>query len=117
MGFLLLGAIWGGSTLLVWSTKVPFPPALVGLLIFFLLLYTRIIPEKWIQPACDFLLNHIIIFFIPIVVGVVVYTDLLLENWILLTVMIVVPTLLTLIGTALVSEWMVHRKTKKDMKR
>ena len=117
MGFLLLGAIWGGSTLLVWSTKVPFPPALVGLLIFFLLLYTRIIPEKWIQPACDFLLNHIIIFFIPIVVGVVVYTDLLLENWILLTVMIVVPGQTNAVSLTGLGEWMVHRKTKKDMKR
>ena len=113
LGFLILGAIWGISTLLVWITKLPFPSALVGLILFFGLLYTKIIPEKWIRTTCEFLLQHIIIFFIPIIVGVIAYKELLIENWVLLLVMTVVPTLLTMVGTAVITEWLLVRKTKK----
>lgn len=117
LGFLILGAIQGVSTFLVWVTDLPFPPALVGLLLFFLLLYTKIIPEKWIQTACEFLLNHIIIFFIPIIVGIIAYKELLLENWVLLTIMVVVPTVLTMVGAAALTEWMLIRKTRKKENR
>ena len=48
---------------------IPLAGSIVGLMLFFLLLQFKIIPESWINVGADFLLKTMVFFFIPSVVG------------------------------------------------
>jgi putative effector of murein hydrolase LrgA (UPF0299 family) len=45
-------------------------PAVLGMLILFLLLKFRIVQREWVESAASFLLDNLMLFFIPVTAGV-----------------------------------------------
>ncbi|PWK99662.1 holin-like protein [Pantoea allii] len=79
---------------------LPLPANIVGMLL--MLIALRILPLRWVKAGASWLLAEMLLFFIPAVVAVVNYADLLqMEGWRILVV-IAVSTLLVLAATALV---------------
>ncbi|MFH8133071.1 CidA/LrgA family protein [Pantoea osteomyelitidis] len=98
---LYIGLFVASEQLVNWL-HLPLPANIVGMLLLLTLIMTRIMPLKWVRSGANWLLAEMLLFFIPAVVAVVNYGDLLrMEGW-RICLVIAVSTLLVLASTALV---------------
>ncbi|MEN4635340.1 CidA/LrgA family protein [Pantoea agglomerans] len=92
---------------------LPLPANIVGMLLLLALIVTRIVPLNWVKAGSRWLLAEMLLFFIPAVVAVVNYGDLLrVDGW-RICVVIGVSTLLVLASTA----WVVDRLYQYEVAR
>ena len=90
---------------LVTLLHLPLPANIVGMVMFLLLIVFRVLPISWIKAGSRWLLAEMLLFFVPAVVAVVNYAQLLMvEGWKIFLV-IGVSTTLTLGATALIVDW------------
>jgi holin-like protein len=95
-------SVFVGCDRLVNWLHLPLPANIVGMLLMLVLIVTRIVPLGWVKAGSNWLLAEMLLFFIPAVVAVVNYGDLLrIEGWRIFLV-IAISTLLVLASTALV---------------
>jgi holin-like protein len=80
---------------------IPFPPTILGLIIFTFCLLAGIIKEEWIKDTTNLLLNNMPLLFVPFLVGIISYKDLILKNWltIFLTVFITTTLIIVIVGS------------------
>ncbi len=87
---------------------LPLPANIVGMLLLLALIVTRVVPLNWVKAGSRWLLAEMLLFFIPAVVAVVNYGDLLrVDGW-RICVVIGVSTLLVLASTAWVVDRLYH---------
>ena len=67
--------------ILVTLTGIPFPGRVLGLLLLWLALTRGWVAAESIEVAANFLLQNLTLFFTPIVVGAVVYREVLAAHW------------------------------------
>ena len=97
---------------------LPLPANIVGMLLLLTLIVLRIMPMGWVKAGSRWLLAEMLLFFVPAVVAVVNYSQLLMvEGWKIFAV-IAVRTMLTLAATGLVVDrvyrfeiWLQRRKS------
>ncbi|MCU9615065.1 CidA/LrgA family protein [Caldibacillus lycopersici] len=94
--------------------KLPIPGSIVGLLLLFLLLSCKVIPEKWIHTGANFLLTYMALFFIPATVGVMNYLDLFTGKGLLLIAALVISTCLVMIASGFVSDKLGKKVVEKE---
>ena len=80
-GFGIIFFILYASKFILDITHIAFPAPILGIIILFILLKTKIIKETWIESFCNFMLKNMILFFIPIFVGIITYTDIISKNF------------------------------------
>ncbi len=105
---------------LVKHFHLPLPANIVGMLMLLALILLRILPLNWVKAGSRWLLAEMLLFFVPAVVAVVNYAQLLMvEGWKIFLV-IAVSTMLTLGATGLVVDrvyrfeiWL-HRRKQRD---
>ncbi|MDL4914754.1 MAG: CidA/LrgA family protein [Enterobacterales bacterium endosymbiont of Blomia tropicalis] len=109
---LYIGVFMGCDRLVSWL-HLPLPANIIGMLLMLLLIITRILPLSWVKAGSNWLLAEMLLFFIPAVVAVVNYGDLLrVEGW-RICLVIVISTLLVLASTA----WVVDRIYRYEVAR
>ncbi|MFZ4833312.1 CidA/LrgA family protein [Rouxiella sp. Mn2063] len=102
---ILYGLLFIVAERLVVLLHLPLPANIVGMLMLLLLIICKVLPVSWVKAGSRWLLAEMLLFFVPAVVAVVNYTQLLMvEGWRILLV-IAVSTVLTLGTTA----WVVDR--------
>ncbi|TVZ57528.1 holin-like protein [Flavobacteriaceae bacterium MAR_2010_105] len=94
--------------LIVDLVEMPFPGNILGMILIFIALKLKLIKLQSVKPASDKLLKHMVLFFIPYGVGLMVYFDFIKANWVVLVVATGLSTLLTLYVTAII-----HQKLEK----
>lgn len=108
------------AQLLVDRLQLPLPANIVGMLLLLALIMLRVLPLNWVRAGSRWLLAEMLLFFIPAVVAVVNYSQLLrVDGWRIMLV-IAISTLLVLSATALVVDrvyrlelWLAERKKGK----
>ncbi len=98
---LYIGLFIFSSWLVNWP-RLPLPANVVGMLLLLALIVTGIVPLRWVKAGANWLLAEMLLFFIPAVVAVVNYSDLLRAEGARICLVIAVSTLLVLATTALV---------------
>ncbi|QJW45617.1 CidA/LrgA family protein [bacterium BFN5] len=83
---------WFGNQIVQWA-NIPIPGTVVGMIILFLLLSAGIIKLEQVQLATDFLLKHMLFFFVPIAVGLMNWGGLFWANGLILGAAIVFSAL------------------------
>lgn len=91
---------------------IPLAGSIVGLILFFLLLQFRIIPESWIDVGANFLLKTMVFFFIPSVVGVMDVASNITLNYILFFTVIIIGTCIVALSSGYVAEKMARKEDK-----
>lgn len=81
---------------------LPLTANLVGMLLMLLMIVCRVVPIKWIRAGSRWLLAEMLLFFVPAVVAVVNYAELLMVDGWRIFLVIAISTLLVLGTTALV---------------
>ncbi|HLS24165.1 MAG TPA: CidA/LrgA family protein [Pseudogracilibacillus sp.] len=89
------------------------PGSVIGLVLLFLCLYFRIIPERFVREGAQWMTKHLILFFIPATVGIMNYFDLLLGKGFALVIITVVSSLIVLLISSYVTEKLTIRKESK----
>lgn len=98
---LFISVFVASEQLVIWL-HLPLPANIVGMLLMLMLIVLRVLPLRWVKVGASWLLAEMLLFFIPAVVAVVNYADLLqIDGW-RIFVVIAVSTLLVLATTALV---------------
>ncbi|CAI0783985.1 CidA/LrgA family protein [Serratia quinivorans] len=106
---------------LVQQFHLPLPANIIGMLMLLALISLRILPLNWVRAGSRWLLAEMLLFFVPAVVAVVNYAQLLMvEGWKIFLV-IAVSTTLTLAATGLVVDrvyrlevWLQRRKQRDE---
>ena len=110
---LLYAGLFVLAQYLVSWLHLPLPANLVGMVLMLALIVCRVIPLNWIRAGARWLLAEMLLFFVPAVVAVVNYTQLLLvDGWRIFAV-IAISTLMVLGATA----WVVDKVYRYEMRR
>ena len=92
---------------------IPLAGSIVGLMLFFLLLQFKIVPESWINVGADFLLKTIVFFFIPSVVGIMDVASNITMNYILFFIVIIIGTCLVALSSGYIAEKMLEKSNTR----
>ncbi|MCG7531131.1 CidA/LrgA family protein [Psychrobium sp. MM17-31] len=91
LAFLLIGK-WI-TYLIAWSI----PGSVIGLILLFIALSVRVIPLSWVKPTGDLLLGYMTLFFVPVGVALLNYSDLLSQYWLAILLSSIVSTMVVLL--------------------
>jgi len=103
---IILWAICWASNTFTAMTGLPVPGNVVGVIVLFGLLSLGLVKLEHIQDAADFLLRHLVFFFIPISVGLMKWGHVFQEHALTLTAAILVGTLLPLWAVGFITQWL-----------
>lgn len=81
--------------------NLPIPGPVVGMLLLFLTLFVRLPLAKQLQGTAQDMLQHLSLLFVPAGVGVMLHVRRVADEWVALTLALVVSTVLTIAVTAL----------------
>lgn len=110
---LLYAGLFIFAQYLVQWLHLPLPANLVGMILLLGLILCRVIPLNWVRAGAHWLLAEMLLFFVPAVVAVVNYAQLLMvEGWRIFMV-IGLSTLLVLGATA----WVVDKVYRFELSR
>ncbi|MBB3113914.1 holin-like protein [Paenibacillus phyllosphaerae] len=111
-GFAILAAFWLLGELITFALGAPLPGQVVGMVLLLAALLQGWIKEAWIKEAAELLLSRLMLFFAPIIVGVMVYAPMLKQNWLPVTGAVVPGSLLVLAATGYAIQLMEARKRR-----
>ncbi|RTN92037.1 CidA/LrgA family protein [Enterobacter sp. WCHEn090032] len=110
---LLYAGLFVFAEYLVGWLHLPLPANLVGMLLMLTLILCRVIPLNWVRAGARWLLAEMLLFFVPAVVAVVNYAQLLMmDGWRIFAV-IALSTLMVLGTTA----WVVDKVYRFEIRR
>lgn len=92
------------SQYIVTLLHLPIPGSVLGMLFLYFALSKRIISLKLIEKGATFLTKHLTFLFLPFVIGLMSYGDLIKTTGIQLFVMIAASTIIGMIVTGAVSQ-------------
>lgn len=98
----LLAAIWLLADIAVRTLHLPLPANLTGMLLLLVCILLGVVKAQWFSAGARWLLAEMLLFFVPAVVAVVNYQELLLQEGWRIMVVLVTSTVLVLGTTALV---------------
>lgn len=104
LGFNLLGVF------IQMLLDVALPGNVIGLILFIAALFLRIIKLEWVEESAQFLMKHMMLFFAPLIVGVILFFPLLGEQWPSIVISLIVSTCVVLI----VSGWVTSLLSPKE---
>lgn len=79
-------------------TGLPVPASILGLLLLFSLLSSKLISLDYVLPASNILLKYITLLFVPLGVGLVRHTELLSKYWLAIGLSSLASTLVILLS-------------------
>nr|WP_024965070.1 CidA/LrgA family protein [Pantoea sp. IMH] len=82
---------------------VTIPGSILGMLILFFLLVSRLVPVNWVKPGSLLLIRYMALLFVPISVGVMSYMDVLTAQFGPIVVSCVASTFIVLLTVGLTS--------------
>lgn len=114
--WLLLYQLTGEILARVLSLPVPGP--VIGMVLLFVTLvmrghFERPIPQS-MQHTANALLQHLSLLFVPAGTGVMIYLQLIADEWLPITAALIVSTVGGMAVTALILKALTHRKTSTD---
>ena len=93
---------------------LPIPGPVIGFILLLLaLLVRRGVPDE-LRSTATGMLQHFSLMFVPAGVGVMVHLSRLRDEWLPITLALVLSTLLTIGCTALVMNWLMRRFSHKE---
>ncbi|WP_009958498.1 CidA/LrgA family protein [Verrucomicrobium spinosum] len=101
---LVLVAFWLAGEMIVKALHLPVPGSVLGFFGLLSCLLFRWIPVSWVQYGSTGMLKHLSLFFVPAMLAVVKYKELVSLDGVKLVLATIAGTLTVMIGTALVVE-------------
>lgn len=104
---LILAALLAGHVVST-GLNLPIPASVLGLLILFLLLLTRVLKLPDVEDTADFIISHLALFFVPATVGLVSYFNLLSGQLVKIFAPLIVSILVGLLTAGWVTQLVIR---------
>ena len=91
--------VWGCAYIVQQGLHLPIASGVLGFFMMLLLLHLQYLPMAQVEQGADFLLAELLLFFIPPVVGIIQYQDLLMHSGWKILIVITISTLLVMMCT------------------
>lgn len=111
--FLILLVINFAGVIIQNLFHLPLPGTILGMLILFILLWTKVLKVESVEKVCDFLILNMIIFFLPPAVELLEYMTLLKTGFFKILVLLIVTTVITMVVTGKTVEYCIKKMEKK----
>jgi len=109
----VLWVIFAVSNAVVARLGLRIPGNIVGLGLLFVLLSAGIVKERWVSGATTLLTRHLAFFFIPITVGLMGLTDVVVANGAAIVITLVVSAVLGICVAGFTSQALAARKHRR----
>lgn len=110
-GFAILIAFHFLGLLIHNGLSMPIPANVIGLILFTACLFLNIIKLEWVEASAQFLLRHMLLFFVPYVVGTMAFFPLIRESALSIFAGLVLSTLVSLAATGWLTQWLEKRRS------
>lgn len=90
------------------------PGSILGIIVIFILLQTKILRLEWIELGAKWLLAELLLFFIPSAVGIIKYQHILVDNGVRVVFVITLSTIIVMACTGLLANKIAERKEQKS---
>jgi len=94
--------------------SLPIPGNIIGMTLLLFALIFGVVKVRTIKPVCDFLLQNMALFFVPVGVGMVAHFDLIGREFLPITVSMIASTFLVMGATGLIAQRMLKGKGSED---
>lgn len=101
----VFGCVFLGEVV-IFLTKLPLPPSVIGLLILFFALQTGVVKLQTVQLLAKTLLDYLVLLVVPACISIMQYLDIIKEGLWVLIVATMISTFLVLIVTGKSYEWL-----------
>jgi holin-like protein len=95
------------------ALHLPLPGNLVGMLFLFALLRSGLIPQAWIEETSSILTSHLAFFFIPITVGLMAYSRMLVDSGVAVIGTLLSSAAIGICAAGFLAQGLVHRRQGK----
>lgn len=92
------------------ATSLPIPANVIGLILFTACLFLKIVKLEWVETSAQLLLRHMLLFFVPFVVGTMVYFPLIGQSLLAIVFGLVLSSLISLVATGLLTQWLEKKR-------
>lgn len=99
---MLIYELIGEASVLVLPISVPGP--VIGMLLLFLTLLVKGKTTKSLESAGTALLSHLSLLFVPAGVGIMVHFNRIRSEWLPITIVLLLSTVITLVATTLIMQ-------------
>ncbi|KAB8129385.1 CidA/LrgA family protein [Gracilibacillus oryzae] len=86
------------------------PGSIIGMLLFFVLLVTKVIPEKLIKDGIDLLIKDMPLFFIPVTVGVIEFLDFFKGKGSFILFITFISTMVVILTTSFIADKLLQKE-------
>lgn len=90
------------------------PGNVLGMILLFVLLWTRVVRLEWFEGAADFLVKHLSFFFVPVSVGLMTLGGMIAQSGIQLAVILVLSAIVGMVFAGGTSNLLIKRKEGKE---
>lgn len=104
---------WQAGNFIARWLALPLPGSIIGLALLLLLLGFKIIPLAWLETGTHVLLSEMLLFFVPAVIGVMKYSQLLVTSGWRIVLAIAASTVLAMTVAGLLVEFVVRVREKR----
>ena len=109
----LIILVWATAALIQTTFKLPIASGVLGLFLLLLLLQLKWIKLSMVEQGAQFLLTNLLLFFIPPVVGLIQYQELLLQRGGQLIFAITVSTICVMVSSVWSIQWLLRKSTQQ----
>ncbi|MNJ39589.1 Holin-like protein CidA [compost metagenome] len=92
---------------------LPIPGSILGIIVIFALLKSKVIKLTWIEQGANLLLAELLLFFIPAAVGVMKYIPLLESDGVRILIVVISSTFIVMLSSGLIASRITKRKESK----
>lgn len=89
---------------------IPLPGSVLGMMLLALALFSGVIQLKWVEQPANFLLRHMMVFFVPLTVGIWLYFGYLGEHLLVVGAGLIATTLIVLIAVGHTVQFLMRRQ-------
>ncbi|KGX91095.1 murein hydrolase LrgA [Pontibacillus halophilus JSM 076056 = DSM 19796] len=107
-GFSFVGG-WLGQTL-----NLPIPGSIIGLILLFIGLLTKVVPVPFVEKGATTLLHYLTLLFVPATVGIMNYLDIFTGKRLLLVAVVIISTLCTMAASGLTAQVLGKKVTEAE---
>ncbi|GIP00212.1 holin-like protein CidA [Paenibacillus lautus] len=109
-GFMLLSL--GMDQLATWL-NIGIPGSILGIIVLFILLETKVLRLEWIELGANWLLAELLLFFIPAAVGIMKYFPMLEAEGLQILAVVLFSTVIVMVSSGLTAGFISSRKERK----
>lgn len=109
-GLFVIFGLLGLGNLISTSINGLVPGSVLGMLLMFAGLQTKIIKPEWVAATANVLTGNMALFFVPAGVGIMVASDILAKSWVEILIISLLSTICVIATVGLTQQWMERRR-------